>query len=552
MFQFLTRRLLAAAATLLALVVIAFAVLKLAPGGPFDLKPSASPASLAQVQRSFHHDQPLYAQFGHYLGGVVHLDFGPSFGFRDHDVADLLFRGASITIEIVCWALAIAVAAGIPLGALTARIRGSLLDQALLVLGVIGLAVPIFVLTPVLQLVFAIGLNWLPVAGWDGGWVHKILPVATLVVPLTAVVARLVRGSIRDAAPVGAGNGRERLKAGLAAILARMGFLASGALILSVPLERAFALPGTGRYLDQAGAHHDYPVLAGALIFYGGLVILAGLLGSLLVQLLGRDPAFPIGTEDDGRPVVSGIDTLPHIWRSLHGDRIALSAACAVLAAVALVLVVPALLSFSPDKADYGAISVAPSWSAGHLLGTDDLGRDLLAEALVGGRVSILLTVAAASIAALLLFVWRAAAARGRPFRALGGLIDALPFLVLAIAFRAMAATVVEIASLAWLILWLSHGDKRGIVLAISSAVPAAFTGEAYLSYFDIGAREPTLSLGGVLANGLGDIDLAPWEVFGPVAVLLFIVVSLTLFVQRVRDAAVPGGYHGMVRSGAD
>jgi oligopeptide transport system permease protein len=484
---------------------------------------------------------------------VLHLDFGPSFGFRDHDVADLLFRGAPIMIEIVGCALVVAIAAGIPLGVLTARM-GSLFDQGLLVLGLIGLAVPIFVLTPVLQLVFAVGLNWLPVAGWDGGWVHAFLPVATLAVPLTAVVARLTRHSTRDAAPVVAGTGRDRLGAGLAVILARLGSLSSGALILSVPLERAYALPGTGRYLDQAGQHHDYPVLAGAIIFYGGLVVLAGLVGSVILLVLPRNPAAPFEIEDDGESAASGIDTLRHIWGSLRRDRIALSAACAVLAIVALVLVVPALLPSSLYKADYGAIGAAPSWSSGHLLGADEMGRNLLAELLVGGRVSMLLAVAAASTAAVLLFVWRAAAARRRPFQALGGLLDALPFLILAIAFQAPASpsVIVEIASLAWLILWLSHGDKRHIFLAISSAVPAAFVGEAYLSYFGIGTPEPTLSLGGVLANGLGDIDVAPWEVFGPVAALLFMAVSLTLFVQRARDAGAPGGYHGAVCSGAD
>lgn len=185
---------------------------------------------------------------------------------------------------------------GVPLGLLAARRQNGWVDHAVMGIALAGIAVPNFVVAPVLALVFGIGLGWLPVAGWEPGSVrHMVLPVVTLALPFVAYVARLTRGSllevlqapyIRTARAKGLGQGailrRHALKPTLLPVVSFLGPAAAGLLTGSLVVEQVFGLPGIGRYFVQGAINRDYTLVMGMVIFYAALVLVLNLLVDLL------------------------------------------------------------------------------------------------------------------------------------------------------------------------------------------------------------------------------------------------------------------------------
>jgi oligopeptide transport system permease protein len=299
MLRYFLRRLLIAIPTLLALITISFFMIRAVPGGPFDANRKATPEVMANLNKAYHLDEPLYEQFGRYLWGVLQLDFGPSFKYRDYTVSELILRGFPISLDIGLWAVGVAAVFGIAIGTAAALRQNSALDYAVMTFGMVGAAVPTFVTSPLLQLVFAVWLRVLPVAAWDGGWWHKVLPVVALSLPPIAAISRLTRGSmveslrsnhVRTARAKGLGIRltvlRHALLGGLLPTLAYLGPATAGIVTGSVVIERAFSIPGIGRYFVEAATNRDYTLVMGTVIFYGALIILANLLVDLTYSLL--------------------------------------------------------------------------------------------------------------------------------------------------------------------------------------------------------------------------------------------------------------------------
>lgn len=298
MLRYFVRRLLVSIPTLLAIVTISFFMIRVAPGGPFDANRKATPEVLANLNRAYHLDEPLVVQYGRYLWGVLHLDFGPSFKYRDYTVSELIFRGFPISLEIGLWAIGIATVLGIALGTVAALRQNSVLDHAVMTLGMTGVAIPTFVTGPVMQLVFGVWLHWLPVAGWDG-WRYKILPITALSLASIAMIARLTRGSmieslrsnhVRTARAKGLGPWvtilRHALIGGLLPTLAYLGPATADIVTGSVVIERVFSIPGIGRFFVEAAVNRDYTLVMGTVVFYGVLIILANLLVDLAYSLV--------------------------------------------------------------------------------------------------------------------------------------------------------------------------------------------------------------------------------------------------------------------------
>jgi oligopeptide transport system permease protein len=299
MLRYFLRRLLVAIPTMFAIIAISFFMIRIAPGGPFDANRKATPEVMANLNKAYHLDEPLYEQFGRYLWGVVHLDFGPSFKYRDYTVSELILRGFPISAEIGLWALLVATTIGISIGTLAALRQNSVIDYLVMTVGMVGVAVPTFITAPIFQLIFALTFRWLPVAGWDGGWQHKILPVVALSLPPIAAISRLTRGSmieslrsnhVRTARAKGLGIRltvwRHALLGGLLPTIAYLGPATAGIVTGSVVIERVFSIPGIGRYFVEAASNRDYTLVMGTVIFYGGLIILANLLVDLTYSLL--------------------------------------------------------------------------------------------------------------------------------------------------------------------------------------------------------------------------------------------------------------------------
>lgn len=296
MLSFALRRVLGIVPALWVLVTLSFFVIRLAPGGPFDEEQALPPGIEANLEAAYGLDRPLPEQYLRYLAGLVRGDLGPSFRFKDVTVAELIGRGLPISLTLGVAAIALALSVGIALGALAALRRNSPLDLGLTGLAVLGIALPGFVVGPLLALLFGLHLRWLPVAGWEHGEVrYLVLPVLTLALPLLAYVARLTRGGllevlasnfVRTARAKGLSRAqvirRHALRPALLPVVSYLGpataFVVTGSLVV----ETVFALPGSGRHLVQAAINRDYPLVMGMVVVYGSLTLLLNFMADLL------------------------------------------------------------------------------------------------------------------------------------------------------------------------------------------------------------------------------------------------------------------------------
>ena len=199
MLRYLLTRLAGAVPTLFIIVTLAFFLIRAAPGGPFDQEQALPPEIMANLQSAYGLDQPIWIQYGRYLKGLAHGDFGPSFKYKDFSVTELIGQGLPVTLELGAIAMTLAMALGVPIGTFAALHHNGAADYATMALAVAGVAVPSFVVLPFLGLLFGIHLHWLPVAGWEPGSVRDlVLPVAALTLPPLSVIARLARAEMLE------------------------------------------------------------------------------------------------------------------------------------------------------------------------------------------------------------------------------------------------------------------------------------------------------------------------------------------------------------------
>ena len=299
MFAFAIRRILGAIPTLFALIVISFFIMRVAPGGPFSSYRRLTEAVLANMNRAYHLDEPLWKQFGRYLWGLAHFDFGPSMKYMDYSVTELIVQGLPISIEVGLSAMVLATIAGIALGIAGALRRNGVTDLTAGVIAMTGIAVPTFVIGPLLQIVFGLQLNWLPIAGWDGSFAAKVLPVFVLALPNIAYISRLTRGSmieslrtnyVRTARAKGIGARRviwkHAMTGAMLPVIAYLGPATAITVTGSVVIEQIFGIPGIGRYFVEGAANRDYPLVMGVTIVYGGIVILANIVTDVVRGVL--------------------------------------------------------------------------------------------------------------------------------------------------------------------------------------------------------------------------------------------------------------------------
>ncbi len=192
MARYVVRRLLSAIPTLFLVVVLAFFLVRAAPGGPFDEERALPPAVAANIEAYYHLDEPLPAQLGRYLAGLLKGDLGPSYRYRDRTVNDIIAETFPVSFQIGALAMLAAVIVGTALGAYAALHANTLRDRVVTGIAMTGISIPVFVVAPVLVLFFAVRLGWLP-AGWSGaGEVRRlVLPVIALALPQIAYVTRL-------------------------------------------------------------------------------------------------------------------------------------------------------------------------------------------------------------------------------------------------------------------------------------------------------------------------------------------------------------------------
>jgi oligopeptide transport system permease protein len=295
MMRYVTARIIGFVFTLLILVTAAFFVIRLAPGGPFDEEHTMLPAVRANLEAAYGLDAPVATQYLRYVSGLVRGDLGPSFKQADATVAEMLGRGLPVSATLGAAALAVALLLGVPLGFCAALRRGRGLDHGVSAITAVAIAMPAFVLGPVLALVFGLRLGWLPAAGWETGSLHHaVLPVITLAAPALAYSARLARtgllevmGSdyIRAARARGLGTRRivvaHALRPALLPLVSWLGPAAAFVLTGSLVVETVFGIPGAGRFLVEGALNRDYTVVMGMVLVYGVITLSCNLVADL-------------------------------------------------------------------------------------------------------------------------------------------------------------------------------------------------------------------------------------------------------------------------------
>jgi oligopeptide transport system permease protein len=296
--SFISRRLISAIPTLFLIVTISFFLIRLAPGGPFDLERPLEAKVMENLNKIYKLDRPLFEQYLLYLGALVRGDFGPSFIMRDFSVAELFARGLPISMMLGALALTVAVVVGGALGTIAAFRQNSAIDYMVTGLGTFGLTIPTFVVAPVLQIVFGLALSWLPVAGWTGSPRNLILPVITLALPQIAVVARMTRASmienlrsnhIRTLRSLGLPWRvivRHALRGAALPVISYLGPASAALLTGSVVVETIFSLPGIGRYFVEAALNRDYTLVMGTVVVVAVFVLIFNLIVDILYAVI--------------------------------------------------------------------------------------------------------------------------------------------------------------------------------------------------------------------------------------------------------------------------
>ncbi len=295
MWSYALRRLLATLPTLLAVITVCYLMLHFTPGGPFDKEHRISAAVLANLNAKYHLDEPLWKQYLLYLNSVLHGDLGVSFRYADWSVNELVATALPVSATVGGGSLLISLFVGVALGCVAALRQNSAVDYGVMLLGNVGNAFPSFVLGPVLILVFAIWLPWLPAGGWNGfDPRYMVLPMVLLVIINVATIARVMRGSmievlgsnyIRTARAKGLPMRtvvlRHALKPALLPVVSLIGPLAIASITSAVVTESVFSLPGLGKLIVSGAGNRDYTLVLGLVV----LVTVVAVLFNLLVDL---------------------------------------------------------------------------------------------------------------------------------------------------------------------------------------------------------------------------------------------------------------------------
>ncbi|MFK8083595.1 MAG: ABC transporter permease subunit [Granulosicoccus sp.] len=300
MLNFAFKRLLSTIPVLWIAITVCFFILRLAPGGPFDGERPLPPVVKQNLEAHYNLDKSLVEQYVIYLGNLLRGDLGPSFINQDFSVSEQLLVGLPYTVIVGGIAFLLSIFLGVLVGILGSLYRDRFSDIALAALVLSGLVIPNFLVAPILQLVFGLQLDWLPVGGWGGGAItHLVLPVTVLALPHVARISRLTRASmievmhsnfIRTARSKGLSNSqlliKHALKPALTPVVSYLGPAASYLLTGSLVVETIFGLPGIGRYFINAALNRDYGMVLGTVVFYMVLIIVLNLIVDIVYAWL--------------------------------------------------------------------------------------------------------------------------------------------------------------------------------------------------------------------------------------------------------------------------
>lgn len=297
--MYFLRRLATLVPLLLVISVLAFVLVRVAPGGPFDReRQPASPEIKRALEAKFHLDEPIWKQYFRYLGSLVQGDFGPSLKYRNHSVTDIIKQGLPVSMLLGMMAFGFAMGVGIPVGYFTAVRRGHWEDYSGSFFAILMVCIPGFVIAPLLIMFFAIQWRLLPVALWASP-LHTILPVAALGLYFSGRIARLMREGmlntmhaefITAARAKGLGENALMLKhafrIAVLPVVSYSGPLLADLLVGSFVIETIFQIPGLGVFMVNGSLNRDYTLVVGLVILYATLLVVLNLIVDFAYTLL--------------------------------------------------------------------------------------------------------------------------------------------------------------------------------------------------------------------------------------------------------------------------
>jgi len=310
----LVARLFGALPTLVLVSLITFGLMRLIPGDPAVVIAgiSATPADVAQIRNELGLDQPLLTQLWRWYAGLLHGDLGRSL-LLGSDVTGAVLGRLPVTLILSGYALVLTLLIGIGGGVLAALRQNTVVDQAAMLGAMLGISMPSFFFGPLLVLLFAVHLGWLPTSGWVSPWVDPwgwfraaTLPAVSLALLQVGLLARITRSSmlevlrqdyVRTARAKGlsplAVVGKHALANAMVPITTVVGIAVSLLVSGSVVIEAIFSVPGLGQLLTQAVLNRDYPLVQGGLLLL--TVVLVGV--NILVDVLyaALDPRVRLG-----------------------------------------------------------------------------------------------------------------------------------------------------------------------------------------------------------------------------------------------------------------
>jgi peptide/nickel transport system permease protein len=292
--RFTVRRLLLTIPVLLGVATLVFALLHMVPGDPalVMLGEAAAASDVEELRQTLGLNQPLLTQYLQFISGLVQGDFGTSFRYGTPVFGEIAQRLPN-TLELALAAMSVAILIAIPLGIIGALHQGRAIDQAAMTVSLVGISMPNFWLGPLLAIVFAVMLGWLPVSG-TGDWRHLVLPAVTLGAALAAILARMTRASLieelRELYVLAArARGlsqtravlRHALRNSLIPVVTILGLQFGAVLTGTIITETIFAWPGVGRLLIQAINFRDYPLVQGCILFIATTYVMVNLVVDL-------------------------------------------------------------------------------------------------------------------------------------------------------------------------------------------------------------------------------------------------------------------------------
>ncbi len=298
MVKFILRRISTGALVVLVVSTLTFFLLRVLPGGPFDIEKKLPPQIRKNIEEKYRLDQPLWEQYAKYLGDLVRGDFGPSYKYVDRTVGDIIQETLPVSLKLGIVSLLVSIAIGTTMGIIAAMRPRGILDLFTASFATALVSVPSFVIGAGLIYYLSVKLGWFPAALW-GRPEHMVLPTLTLAAGPAAYLARLTRGSMLEVSEnpfvrTARAKGLSEIKVVLKHILRNalipvvtvLGPIAAYLITGSFVVEHIFAIPGMGRFFVFAVSNRDYPLVMGITVVYTVVLVIANFIVDILYVIL--------------------------------------------------------------------------------------------------------------------------------------------------------------------------------------------------------------------------------------------------------------------------